>query len=118
MFCASTFFYCRTNWVILLLTAFTWTTMPLVTGVVTVRSLVTNACETQSGIQTMRWPARSLDLKPVENAWSLLKRGMRRSIRLRDDLSRPEALLMRQEWERLGQEVINCLVKSMSSRNR
>ena len=57
------------------------------------RSLVTNAFKTQAGIRTLRWPARSPDLNPIENVWSLLKRGVRRSIRPGDDLSRPEALL-------------------------
>ena len=60
------------------------------------RSLVTNAFKTQAGIQTLRWPARSPNLNPIENVWSLLKRGMRRSIRPGDDLSRLEAML-RQE---------------------
>ena len=48
---------------------------------------------------------------------SLLKRGVRQSIRPGDDLSRLEALL-RQEWERLSQAVINRLIESMSSRIR
>ena len=39
---------------------------------------------------------------------------VRRSIRSGDDLSRLEALL-KQEWERLSQVVINRLIESMSS---
>ena len=81
------------------------------------RSLVTNAFKTQAGIRTLKWPARSPDLNPIENVWSLLKRRVRRSIRSGDDLSRLEALL-RQEWERLSQAVINRLIESMSSRIR
>ena len=79
------------------------------------RSQVTNAFKTQAGIRTLRWPAPSPDLNPIENVWSLLKRGVRRSIRPGDDLSRLEALL-RHEWERLSQAVINRLIESMSSR--
>ena len=81
------------------------------------RSLVTNPFKTQAGIRTLKWPARSPDLNPIENVWSLLKRRVRRSIRSGDDLSRLEALL-RQEWDRLSQEVINRLIESMSSRIR
>ena len=81
------------------------------------RSFVTNSFKTQAGIRTLRWPARSPDLNPIENVWSLLKRGVRRSIRRGDDLSRLEALL-RQEWERLSQAVINRLIESMPSRIR
>ena len=81
------------------------------------RSFVTNAFKTQADIRTLKWPARSPDLNPIENVWSLLKRRVRRSIRSGDDLSRLEALL-RQEWDRLSQEVINRLIESMSSRIR
>ena len=81
------------------------------------QNIVPNAFKTQAGIRTLRWPARSPDLNPIENVWSLLKRGVRRSIRPGDDLSRLEALL-RQEWERLSQAVINRLIESMSSRIR
>ena len=56
------------------------------------KSFVTDSFKAQAGIRTLRWPARSPDLNPIENVWSLLKRGMRRSIRSRDDLSRLQVL--------------------------
>ena len=60
------------------------------------RSLVTNAFKPQAGIRTLRRPARSPNLNPNENVWSLLKRGVRRSIYPGDDLSWLEALLLKQ----------------------
>lgn len=81
------------------------------------RSSLTNAFKSQTGIRTLRWPARSPDLNPIENVWSLLKRAVRRSLRPGDDISRLEVLL-RQEWERLNQAIINRLIESMSSRVR
>ena len=81
------------------------------------RSLVTNSFKSQAGIRTLTWPARSPDLSPIENVWSLLKRSVRRTLRPGDDLLRLEALL-RQEWDRLNQDTINRLIESMPSRIR
>ena len=81
------------------------------------RSSVTNAFKDQAGIRTLKWPARSPDLNPIENAWSLLKRGVRRSIHPGDDLLRLEALL-KEEWERLSQGVIKRMIESLPSRIR
>ena len=81
------------------------------------RSSLTNSFKSQAGIRTLKWPARSPDLNPIENVWSLLKRAVRRSVRPGDDLSRLEAIL-RQEWDRLDQATINRLIQSMPSRVR
>ena len=81
------------------------------------RSSATNSFKAQAGIRTLKWPACSPDLNPIENVWSLLKRGVRQSIRPGDDLARLEVLL-RQEWDRLNQDVINRLIESMPSRIR
>ena len=77
----------------------------------------TNSFKAQAGIGTLKWPACSPDLNPIENVWSLLKRGVRQSIQPGDDLARLEVLL-RQEWDRLNQDVINRLIESMPSRIR
>ena len=81
------------------------------------RSLVTNSFKSQAGIRTLTWPARSPDLNPIENVWSLLKRSVRRALRPGDDLLRLEVLL-RQEWDHLSQGTINHLIESMPSRIR
>ena len=81
------------------------------------RSRVTNSFKSQAGIRTLTWPARSPDLNPIENVWSLLKRSVRRALRPGDDLLRLETLL-RQEWDRLSQDTINRLIESMPSRIR
>lgn len=81
------------------------------------RNSLTNSFKSQAGIRTLKWPARSPDLNPIENVWSLLKRAVRRSVRPGDDLSRLEAIL-RQEWDRLDQATINRLIQSMPSRVR
>lgn len=81
------------------------------------RSSVTNSFKAQAGIRTLKWPACSPDLNPIENVWSLLKRRVRRSIRPGASLAQLEVLL-RQEWQQLDQDVINKLIESMPSRIR
>lgn len=79
------------------------------------RSSVTNSYKSQAAIRTLSWPARSPDLNPIENMWSLLKRRVRRLLLPGDDLLRLEHLL-RQEWSSISQATVNRLIESMPSR--
>ena len=66
-------------------------------------------------IRRMDWPARSPDLKPIEHIWDALGRAI--ASRHPPPRTIPElktALL--QEWDRLPQGLLNCLVSSMPSR--
>lgn len=61
------------------------------------------------------WPARSLDRNPIEHVWDAVGRAI--SSRHPHPRTIPElktALL--QEWDRLSQGLVNCLLSSMPSR--
>ena len=73
------------------------------------------AYKTSAGIRTLTWPARSPDLNPIENVWSLLKLYVRRHIEPEDDLGRLEEVLHR-GWASIGQETINKIIESLSAR--
>lgn len=67
------------------------------------------------GIRIMQWPARSPDLNPIEHLWDSLKQ----KVRARDpapttlgDLQ----LAIKEEWDRIPQDVIKVLIKSMNRR--
>ena len=54
------------------------------------RSKLSNSFKERAGIRTLQWPARSPDLNPIENVWSMLKRDIRRHMLLGDNLDRLE----------------------------
>ncbi|GFY21317.1 transposable element Tcb2 transposase [Trichonephila clavipes] len=58
--------------------------------------------------QTLPWPARSLDLSPVEHMWDQLKRQMP-SCHFVHDLE----LAVQDLWAHLPQDNIRCLINSM-----
>ncbi|GFW81889.1 transposable element Tcb2 transposase [Trichonephila clavipes] len=61
--------------------------------------------------QTLPWPARSLDLSPVEHVWDQLKRQML-SCHSVHDLE----LAVQDLWAHLPQNHIRCLINSMPDR--
>jgi len=66
-------------------------------------------------IRRMDWPARSPDLNPIEYIWDALGKAI--ASRHPPPRTIPElktALL--QEWDRLPQGLLNCLLSSMPSR--
>ena len=91
MFCAGKFYHCRTNLVILLLTGFTWTIMPLVTGVelpmLSKLRWTSKLCGGQL-VPLISTPSRTFDRR-------LLKRRVRRSIRPEAKFSTPDNPLNR-----------------------
>jgi hypothetical protein len=79
------------------------------------RSSRVNLCKSQLGLRTLSWPARSPDLNPIENVWSILKRNVRRSLLPTDGVSQLTSLLKR-EWRKLDQSKINDIIESMPRR--
>jgi len=61
----------------------------------------------------MDWPSNSPDLNPIENLWALVKRNVeKRKPKNLDDLGE----FMVEEWEKIPDEIINNLVRSMKRR--
>lgn len=79
------------------------------------RSRIVTDYKSQTGIRSLSWPARSPDLNPIENVWSLLKRNVRRSLQPGDGLPQLEELL-KTEWAKLNQSTISHLIESLPSR--
>lgn len=69
------------------------------------------------GIRTMDWPALSPDLNPIEHLWDELK------LRVRARNPGPATIAelktaLEEEWERLPQDLIKKLIRSMRNRLR
>ncbi|GFS55627.1 transposable element Tcb2 transposase [Trichonephila clavipes] len=62
-------------------------------------------------VQTLPWPARSLDLSPVEHVWDQLKRLMESCHSIHD-----LELAVQDLWAHLPQDNIRCLINSMPDR--
>ncbi|GFU84486.1 transposable element Tcb2 transposase [Trichonephila clavipes] len=60
---------------------------------------------------TLLWPARSLDLSPVEHVWDQLKRQMPSCHSVHDS-----ELAVQDLWANLSQDNIRCLINSMPDR--
>ncbi|GBN43219.1 Transposable element Tcb2 transposase [Araneus ventricosus] len=79
------------------------------------RALLVDEFLESEDIRRMDWPARSPDLNPIEHAWDALGRAIAtRNSPPRTIQEMKTALL--NEWEKLTQEVINCLISIMKSR--
>jgi DDE superfamily endonuclease len=74
-------------------------------------------------LPTMKWPAQSPDLNPIENLWvdfksrfhkAFWQQGLRRST-TSDNLERC-AMLLKKLWEQQGMELIDKLIESMPRR--
>lgn len=66
-------------------------------------------------IQTMRWPARSPDLNPIEHVWDELGRSIRRGPNPPETLDELRIALVR-AWDGMDQNVIRNLISSMPAR--
>lgn len=71
----------------------------------------------ENRIKTMKWPARSPDLNPIENIWALLKGKLRK---ISGFPGNREELIARAQscWRELGQEAVDNILNSMPKRMR
>ena len=66
-------------------------------------------------IRVMEWPSMSPDLNPIEHVWDMLDRGIRKRPIAPQTLQQlAEALI--EEWERIPQENIRRIIRSMPHR--
>ena len=68
-----------------------------------------------SSINLINWPAQSPDLNPIENAWSMLKRMLRRRQRFPTNTTELFNVLQ-EDWMSIPNSYFTNLVRSMSSR--
>lgn len=78
-------------------------------------SLVTKEFFREQNIDVMNWPARSPDLNPIENLWSILSRSVyenRRQFGSKKELK----LQILESWSKIDQNIIDSLINSMVKR--
>jgi DDE superfamily endonuclease len=69
----------------------------------------------EENITTLEWPPQSPDLNPIENAWVVLERQIRK--REKKPTNKNELWEMQQEeWYKLDPEYIKSFVESMPRR--
>ncbi|GFU12415.1 transposable element Tc3 transposase [Trichonephila clavipes] len=79
------------------------------------RTLAVQDCLDSDGIQRLVWPARSLDLNPIENVWDALGRqvaGRNYPPTNKNTLIRA----LTEEWDKLPQQLLDNVVQSMVRR--
>ncbi|GFW07626.1 transposable element Tcb2 transposase [Trichonephila clavipes] len=79
------------------------------------RTLAVQDCLDSEGIQRLVWPARSLDLNPIENVWDALGRqvaGRNYPPTNKNTLIRA----LTEEWDKLPQQLLDNVVQSMVRR--
>lgn len=67
------------------------------------------------GITQMNWPARSPDMNPIEHAWDILGRRVRRRNPAPTNVEELK-LALKVEWDNLPQEIIDSLIQTMGNR--
>ena len=69
----------------------------------------------ENEVKTMDWPAQSPDLNPIENAWAILKRRLRKRARYPKNADELFSILQ-QEWSSIPNSYFKKLVSSMHTR--
>ena len=79
------------------------------------RAHVTNQYLEDATIVRMDWPARSLDMNPIEHAWDMLQKAI--SARSVQPTAVPQLrTALQEEWARLPQQQLRRLISSMRRR--
>ena len=68
-----------------------------------------------SQIDTIAWPARSPDLNPIENLWSILVRDVYADCRQYNNVKELK-IAIRAAWGRITQQTLSKLIGSMQNR--
>ncbi|GFW42767.1 transposable element Tc1 transposase [Trichonephila clavipes] len=79
------------------------------------RTLSVQDCLDREGVKRLVWPARSLDLNPIENVWDALGRqvaGRNYPPTNKNTLIRA----LTEEWDKLPQQLLDNVVQSMINR--
>ncbi|GBM39245.1 hypothetical protein AVEN_43646-1 [Araneus ventricosus] len=79
------------------------------------RALLVDEFLESEDIRRMDWPARSPELNPINHVWDALGRAIATRNTPTRTIQEMKTALMN-EWEKLPQEMINCLISSMKSR--
>ena len=68
----------------------------------------------QIGFSVMEWPSQSPDLNPIENLW----RHVKKQLAVRPRATNLDNLfeIVKQEWQRIPQDVIDNVIMSMPKR--
>jgi len=68
-----------------------------------------------NNIKTLKWPAYSPDLNPIENIWGILKRNVRKRIpKDKNNFIK----IINEEWDALNKNITKSLIDSMPNRIR
>ncbi|GFT02551.1 transposable element Tcb2 transposase [Trichonephila clavipes] len=79
------------------------------------RTLAVQDCLDSEGIQCFVWPARSLDLNPIENVWDAL--GRQAAGRNYPPTNKNTFIrVLTEEWDKLPQQLLDNVVQSMVRR--
>ncbi|KAG2904581.1 hypothetical protein PC119_g11450 [Phytophthora cactorum] len=79
------------------------------------RSHLTKEFFEEEGITVLNWPARSPDLNPIENVWSMMARYVYANGRQYDNVASLTAAIL-ESWEAIELSYLNKLVASMPRR--
>ena len=80
------------------------------------KSQFTAAWKEDHSIETIKWPAQSPDLNPIENIWAQLKQAIEKR-RPREKNKAQLLVALREEWEAMREKTnLKVLVKSMPRR--
>ncbi|GFU66453.1 transposable element Tc1 transposase [Trichonephila clavipes] len=79
------------------------------------RTLAVQDCLDSEGIQRFVWPARSSDIKPIENVWDALERQV--AGRNYPPINKNTLIrALTEEWDKLPQQLLDNVVQSMVRR--